>query len=412
MKRLQYIICSALTKHVKLQKDIFMIVKAKIDPAKPIDNKLVALDFTLTHFPFFQRNGGAGIIPIPFVGGYWELHSTDFPDFSDLDIFLGALKLFQDSELKGKAVYKTKYKYIGKEIGNIDNETVAEAYSIKANHSQLCKYSGLKTSGPNYKRIDAALKKLSSLTAYHYTYKCSESGEYLKDARPATSRIVRFLSYHERIGNGNLLTFDANFIHACQQNRILVRYQHIQSFGNRMHKALLVFIDGNEKFLLNGVNESKILRFLGINEPVYPQGKEKSKKSIQQYYLDAKTYKDESKEARRSIKEALLLFVAKGLICDYASPDKTAKGSDRKYYIGKKKMLDRLHKRSVLPELKISVDTPIANELVQVKSIEEIAPILTTVTQIEPADMALIANYAIMDGSMRMPWESDGDIPF
>lgn len=308
-------------------------MKRKLQPVKPISDKLVAIDWTLTHCPIFQRNGGAGIIPISTKDGYWELHSTCFPDFNDLDVLLGALKLYQDCQLKGKVIAESSYNYKDKDAQEMD----APAFTIKATHSQLCKYSGLTVSGQNYKRIDTTLKKLALLTGYYYGFKKNDDGSYNKTGRSETTRVLRFLSYHERNGNNNKLTFDASFIHSCFNNRILVRYKHIQELGNQIHKAMLVFIDGNEKFLLGGIQEDKIMRFLGVSEPKRPEGKIPSKKSVKKYHDDLQTYKGELKEVRRNIKEALKLFIKKGFIKNYILPDRSAKGSNRKIYVGKNK---------------------------------------------------------------------------
>ncbi len=287
---------------------------------------LVAIDYTITHYPFFRMNGGSGITPIPFWGGFWELHSTDYPNYFDLDVFLGALKLYQEADIRNKTVKSNLYKWKNKKGEFIEKNM----YSVKASHRQLCIYAGLPINGISYSRIDATLKRLSLLTAYKYIYKKSENGKILKDARPEESRIMRLIAYHERDKNQNMLCFDGDFIESCNFNRLLVRYKEIQNLTNQTSKALMMFIDGNEKNLLRGQTEERILRFLGIREPVYPT--KRTHKVMQQYHLDLESYKSNMKEVRRNIKEALDDFKKLGYIVDYMT---FKRGGYQIYRIGK-----------------------------------------------------------------------------
>ena len=284
-----------------------------------MSTNLVAVDYEIGHYPFFRLGGGQpGIIIIPFWGGFWEVHSTNFPDFFDLDIFLGALKLYQDMLIKGKVKSTPLYSWKDKKSGETRER---KTMSIKATHLKLCQYSDLPVNGTSYKRIDACLIKLSLLTAFRVVYKKKADGRYDRDARPEEQRMMRFLNYYDTDGNKDILCFDAEFIEACVSSQLLVRYKEIHKLTSQINKALLMYIEGNQKFLYFGIPEKRIFRYFGIRAPIFP--KKMTPRALAKYNMDMADYKDRTNEARGDIKVALEAFAKEnadgtpGIIIDY-----------------------------------------------------------------------------------------------
>ena len=289
-------------------------------------DKLVAVDYEITHYPFFRLGGGqSGIMKIPFFGGYWEVHSTDFPNFFDLDIFLGALKLYQDAELRDKVIESSLYTFKNREGILSERKTK----TVRATHYQLCKYSGLPLNGTSYKKIDRTLKRLALLTAFRIDKK-----------DPTKQRMMRFLAYHEGDGQKNVLCFDGDFIDACVSSQLLVRYKEIQSLTSQINKALLMFIEGNETNFYRGIPEERIFRYFGIRKPVFP--KDSTKKNIRDYHNAMRDYREKANDKRSDIVPALKLFRNDGLIMDYIISERFGV---KIYEIGKRASVKEKHER-------------------------------------------------------------------
>jgi hypothetical protein len=263
--------------------------------------QLVAVDWDISHYPFFMMGGGTGVIRCNFPGGYWEIHSTEFPDFFDQDVFLASLKLYQDMELRGKVNEVTLYTHVDERTGDIIDRKTKTA---KISRYKIVKEAGLTLNNAGYARVDRAFRRLALLTGFR-----------VDKNHPEKSRMMRFLTYNDKTKKDSILCFDADFIDACVSSRLLVRYKEIRKQPTQVGKALLMYIEGNEKYFYRGILEAKIFEFFGIKKPLFP--KDGGKRELRHYHTELKDYREITKEKRREMKPVLDKLVENGLIIDY-----------------------------------------------------------------------------------------------
>lgn len=280
---------------------------------------LVKVDQDIMHYPFFkykQRTAEPDIVK--FFGGYWEFYNNNL-DLYDLDVFLAIFSLYQTAELHDKIQRNIMYdyKFDGKQHKR-------EAVSFVATRSQICKVIGLTPGGTAYNKIDKSLKKLSAMTAFKNLYKEKKDKTYNVNLIRSV-RTVKLVATYDRSDNDNIITFDADFVEYCKKEGLLLRYQTLIGMTGQLHKALFLFITGSEKNLRKGIPEQRIFNFLGLRKPYLSTTKNKpapTKLQIKQHELDMIKYRNDAKELRRQIKNALKYFVQIGAIFNYMTVDR------------------------------------------------------------------------------------------
>lgn len=263
------------------------------------------VDYELTHFGgFFQlTHGVAGTLTVPFWGGYWEISSGDFPDYYDLDIFLGLLALFQDMRRAGKVA-----------IGHPTDDR--SSHCVKTSIRTICRYAGLSLSGQSVKRVRDALKRFTMLVAFKHWYHLVD-GKPDKSRPPERMRTVRFVLYYDFERKTDNVAIDAEFLDYCENiNKLLVRFRAIQNLGSQVEKAMLLYIEGNEKRFASGIPEERILKFMGLRKPVLKKGAKS--RDIVKFKESENKYQSDVRERRRQIKSALDSFKSDGLIAGFS----------------------------------------------------------------------------------------------
>src|SRR5690349_596829 len=113
---------------------------------KPPLSKLSAtcgIDYDIGHYPFFivSQEPHHGKRIIPFKGGYWEFLSGDFPNYNDLDVLLGVVRLFEMEAKIGRVF----------EAGEVG---LRKAMGVEVSGRTLCSFVGVAASGQNLRTID------------------------------------------------------------------------------------------------------------------------------------------------------------------------------------------------------------------------------------------------------------------
>ncbi|KAA0888097.1 hypothetical protein [Oryzomonas rubra] len=287
----------------------------------------VALDYELTHAGFFRLKPGRSDIKIPCTGGYWEVNG-EMPTYKHLDVFLGALRHFEEMERKGQVQRAETYNVSVKNPKTgIMEERKRGSLTVSASRRQLCLYSGLEPNGANYRLLDDALWHLAGLNARKLIFANGEK-------YPSEIRMMKILAIHDRYGDKNVLVWDEDFIEHCKSNRLLIRYREIQQLRTPLLKALALFVEGNEKhFAGQGVVEERIFSYLGLTKPKRP--KNENLLDMAAYDVTVKQYALETRTLRFKLKKALKTLEEMGFILKFhVRPYRKT----NVYYVGKDKL--------------------------------------------------------------------------
>lgn len=241
---------------------------------------VVPVDYEIGHYPFFvygELTGGVKIVK--FKGGHWRLDSTEYPNFNDLDVLLGMLKLVEDRQFKGK--------YIGEEQGTITYEGKETEYPVTTIYTslrELCDYSG-KSFGAN--QVASITKSIHRLALFSAT-RITDTG---------SRRMFSFMLPYEieKVGKRDKvkLRFSKDFLDHCREiNRMLLHWRSIQEMNTQLEKGLFLYLEMNKHAC---VTERRLLKFLGVTAPVKPQ-ESASKKDWSIYEIENTSYLNRKKK--------------------------------------------------------------------------------------------------------------------
>jgi len=268
--------------------------------------------------------------------GRWDVFSTDRPNFSDIDVFLGAIKIFQKFPEK---TYQAGTRKIGVHGYGFYEATVT---GIKLSRNQLCEFFGKVPCGKSHSEARDSLVRLRSTTVYQ------EHKELTRQFRLVTDFTWETSESSARTSSEVEIIMDTAILDMCQKRKYQIRWRAIQGLKSQVAKGLLLYIDCNN--LRKGkpgqpippgqpLLENRIFKFLyGLVKPRFTYIRHGDKpinidheyeclqEAKRQYGIDMHKYRNISREYRRQVNDGLNILREQKLISHFTRITKIKDG--------------------------------------------------------------------------------------
>ncbi len=289
------------------------------------------------------------------VSGF-EVYSEERPNYTDFNVFIGAIKLFQ------KFAKKT-YSAGVREIGSTSTGKITVPVTgLSLSKNQFCGFFGKIPSGKSHAEIYKSLDRLRSTTLYQY-----KNNELVRTFRLVTDfKWEVSTKMGEHIMNPEIF-MDTTFLNECLKREFYVRWKAIQGLKSQVAKAVLLYVDCNnlrkptkgEWNPWQPYPEHRLFKFIyNISKPKFINYSHKAQSTgsaesqlndfydfdfarRKQYAIEMKAYNETCREYRRQVHDAFTVLKEQGLIDAFARVKKNKAGvtTERKLWLVKKNNL-------------------------------------------------------------------------
>lgn len=275
-----------------------------------------------------------------------EVYSEERPNFSDFNVFIGAIKVFQ--------------KYADRAYSARTREFGVTGTGISLSKNEFCDFFGKSTGGKSHLEIKATLSRLRTTTLYQY-----EDRKLIRTFRLIEDYTWEIAEGKRQQNNNAEIVMDTAFLHECVERKFFIRWRAIQGLKSQVAKALLLYLDcnnpripkpGHEWNPWQPFVENRLFKFIyGLSKPTFISYRANTKKlgsmesqfedfyaqdsaARMQYAIESKAYRKICREYRRQVNDAFMVLREQGLIEEFRRVVKNKNGvkTQRKLWIVKK----------------------------------------------------------------------------